>query len=756
VTKASERPGAEASDALAAASRKRRAVPRWRVWLTRLPQRHQVGLRVLLLLGVFAAGLTLLPRQPGYERAEYAVGTVVAQPVIAEFDFNILKDEAQLEREQREAMAAVPPVLVRQDSVRIEALAALDRFAARIEQMRRDPEAAQLEDDSGVTISQSAFGLLLSHGAEAAVTGARERLADFYERGIVSADVAARLAEVERATLVVAGIDWVGPTDRFVTPPVLAELRGRASTPAGRLVAELTSAFAWPNVAWDEAATAQRCEIARDAVDPSLGRVLKGEAIVDAHERIWPEDLRKLESYEYWRERRADTFLLRERVFSVAGRALVLALALGVLVLFVASYRPGLIEVGRDTLLFALIHAVALLLGALALNLLQLSPFLIPVAAFGVLVTLLFDEPLALLSSAFLTLTIGIVTGSGVEFIVVVGLGCVAAILRVRRLQDRRQLYRLLLFVPLAHLVALGAIALLQARAIENVLADALYLVANPFIAAGIALFAVPLSEAVFEKCTNLTLLELLDLNRPLLRRLMLEAPGTYHHSLMVGTLAEAGAAAVDANPLLARVSGYYHDIGKVTKPEYFIENQMAGRKNPHDKLSPTMSRLILESHVRDGVALAKESRLPRVVRDGIEQHHATGLMSYFYHKARERDPDTPESEYRYPGPRPRSRETAILLLADQIDAASRSLEDPTPSRLRGVVKQVIAKRATEGELDESRLTLRDLATLREAFVPILTALFLGRSSGRILYPKPESNRAASGSHPESTAKAEG
>jgi putative nucleotidyltransferase with HDIG domain len=296
---------------------------------------------------------------------------------------------------------------------------------------------------------------------------------------------------------------------------------------------------------------------------------------------------------------------------------------------------------------------------------------------------------------------------------------------------------------------------LLRAIPLDALLGDALYLVANPFLAAGIALFAVPLSEALFDKCTNLRLLELLDLNRPLLRRLMLEAPGTYHHSLMVGTLAEAGAADIGANALLARVAGYYHDIGKLTKPDYFIENLRPGRKNPHDKLAPAMSRLILEAHVRDGLTLAKESRLPKVVRDGIAQHHATGLMTYFYHRAVKKDPQTPETEYRYPGPRPQSREAAVLLLADQIDAASRSLEDPTPSRLRGVVKQLIEKRTLEGELDDSDLTLQDLAALREAFIPILTVLFHGRTSSRIAYPRTEPVRAKTGAHSEPAAKAQ-
>jgi putative nucleotidyltransferase with HDIG domain len=725
--------------------------------LANASKRWPRGYRAILFGVVFLAGLALLPRQAGYTHTEYRLGMVLAKPVIAEFDFAVLKDPLELRREQEAAVAVVPPVLALSDSVAVEAYAALDRFERSVEALRRDPHAGRVLEGSGIALSESAYAVLLSQGTAPIFAAVRERLAACFEAGVLDPLLEARLRGTERVALIVRGADWVGPTYRFATTTELRELRERASGASERTVAELVERFARPNVAWDERATEERRELARDAVAPSAEKIVKGEAILAAHKRIFPEDLLRLESYEHWREQRAANILGRERALGIIGRVLLLALSLSVLVFFLASYRPWVVADRRDLLLLTSVAALALLLGAIVLNVLHLSPYLIPLSAFGVLLALLFDEPLALASCAMLTITIGLVGDAGLEFMGIVGLGSLAAIRSVRGLQDRRQLYRLLFFVPLVHLVGLGALGLLRATPIETLLADGLYLVANPFIAAGIALFAVPVTEVVFEKHTNLALLELLDLNRPMLRRLMLEAPGTYHHSLMVGTLAEAGAASIGANALLARVIGYYHDIGKLQKPNYFIENRVAGRRNPHDRLTPTMSCLILEAHVRDGVALAKASRLPRVVREGIEQHHATGLMTFFFHKARQRDPHAPETEYRYPGPRPSSREAAILLLADQIDAASRSLEDPTPSRLRGVVSQVIEKRTLEGELDESQLTLRDLAALRESFVPILTALFRGRASGRIVYPRLEHARAhpAGGSAAEPATKLE-
>lgn len=731
----------------------------WRPRVTRiaaLPRRHPKAARIVLLVCVFFCGFSLFPRQESFRVARYRLGTVQPRTVIAGFDFAINKDPEILEQEQQAAMAAVPRVLVYHDSVEVKALAALERLRITIRGVRENQVPDEPYQESDVALSQNTYVALLTLNAEAIFLRARARLEELFERGIIAGELERQMDGTEPVTLLIAGVDWVGPSKRFMGPAKLRQEFARlGETPAEeQALAELVESFAWPNVTYDPEATQQRRDLARAAVDRSVGRVLKGEKIIGAHERITPEKLRVLESYEYWRERKASHLFLREQLLASLGRGLLLALLLAGFLLYLVAYRRDIVFEMSDALLLSLTFAGFCLLAGLILNGLELSGYLIPVAGFAVMIALLYDERLSLVASAFLTATIGLVADQGLTFIVVVGLGTVAAILSVHQLRDRRQLYRLLLYVPMVHLFTLGIMGMVSAMAFEEMLSDALYLVANPFIATGFALFAVPLSETVFGRCTNLTLLELLDLNRPLLRRLMLEAPGTYHHSLMVGTLAEAGASAIGANPLMARVQGYYHDIGKIRKPEYFIENLMAGRKNPHDKLAPTMSRLILESHVRDGLALAREQKLPKAVRDAIAQHHGTSLMTYFYHRAKQKDPQTSGTDYRYPGPRPRSRELAIVLLADQIDAASRSLEDPTPSRLRGLIKLLMAKRAQEGELDDSHVTLKDLAALGEAFIPILTALF----HGRVSYPKMEQSRGRipASAAAEPAAKAEG
>jgi putative nucleotidyltransferase with HDIG domain len=276
-------------------------------------------------------------------------------------------------------------------------------------------------------------------------------------------------------------------------------------------------------------------------------------------------------------------------------------------------------------------------------------------------------------------------------------------------------------------------LALLHQR-IENLPYDLICGALNGLLVGILALGLLPSLESLFDITTNFKLLELSNLHQPILRQLILVAPGTYHHSIVLGTLAEAAAEAIGVNSLLVRVSAYYHDIGKIKKPAYFIENQMEAL-NRHDKLSPSMSSLIVTSHVKDGVELAKENNLPAPIIDIIRQHHGTCLITYFYQKAKDAEnpklEEVREQEYRYTGPKPQSKEAAIVMLADAVEAASKTLTDPTPARVQGMVKRIINNIFVDGQLEECDLTLRDLHQIAKAFVRILTGIF----HHRVEYP---------------------
>jgi len=256
------------------------------------------------------------------------------------------------------------------------------------------------------------------------------------------------------------------------------------------------------------------------------------------------------------------------------------------------------------------------------------------------------------------------------------------------------------------------------------------------FVAALVVIGVLPLLEWIFGYTTNIRLLELANMNHPLLKQLILEAPGTYHHSMVVSTMAETAARSVNANPLLARVSAYYHDIGKITKADYFIENQGAG-ENKHENLTPSMSSLILVSHVKDGVDLARQHKLGKKITDIIQQHHGTGLIAYFFQKAKEQEKpemeQVEEETFRYPGPKPQTKEAALVLLADSVEAASRTLSQPTPARLQGLVQRIINSIFTDGQLDECMLTLKDLHQIAKSFNTILASIH----HQRLEYPVP-------------------
>jgi hypothetical protein len=261
-----------------------------------------------------------------------------------------------------------------------------------------------------------------------------------------------------------------------------------------------------------------------------------------------------------------------------------------------------------------------------------------------------------------------------------------------------------------------------------------------------------PLVEKVFGYTTDMILMERANLDQPLMRQLLLHAPGTYHHSVIVGNMVEAAAEAIGTNPLLSRVSAYYHDIGKVQKPLYFIENQM-GTENKHEKLAPSMSSLILIAHVKDGVELARQYKLETPLIDVIRQHHGTGLISYFYQKAVElKGGDTSQvstEDFRYPGPKPQSREAGLVLLADATEAASRTLIDPTPSRIQGLVQKIINNAFSDGQLDECDLTLKDLNLIAASFTKTLNAIFHHRVEYPENTPKPASQKKKPNGDPD-------
>jgi len=410
----------------------------------------------------------------------------------------------------------------------------------------------------------------------------------------------------------------------------------------------------------------------------------------------------------------------------------------------IMRYKPAYINNYNMLLLFCLLLVFTLSTGRLFNYLLySLSKgtgfipiegaiFGMPLPAGAMLITLLFDFHMAITFSFTVSILIGLWLHDA-SYIVYAFVGSLTAAFSVIRCRKRSALIWGGLYVVLVNVFTVIIILLFEGELFTaKTLSSMTFAVIAGISVSAIVSLLLPLLEYAFNITTDISLLELLDLNQPVVRNLMIAAPGTYHHSVIVGNLAESAAEAVGVNPLLARVSSYYHDIGKVKMPNYFIENQ-SGPESKHDSLTPHMSSMIIVNHIKEGVESAKQYKLPQPILDIIQQHHGTSLMTYFYQKAKEQKTDVlpSEDEYRYPGPKPQTRVAALIMMADAVEAASRVLTDPTPARIASLVDRIINHIFLDGQIDECELTLKDIQEVKRCFTYILTGIF----HKRIDYP---------------------
>jgi len=397
-----------------------------------------------------------------------------------------------------------------------------------------------------------------------------------------------------------------------------------------------------------------------------------------------------------------------------------------------SSLAPKILTHTSDTALMALIVALCAASSYAVRWPLELPATAVPLAAGAMLATAFFGADIGFILPLMILLLVASHFRFEVSGLIAPLAGALVAVFRFRHLRRRGDFFFAALWIFVASSIAGVTLAMLTASSGSTLVRIIGYSAANAAACSLIVMVAFPLLETLFHRTTDLRLLELSDMNHILLRQLALDAPGTYHHSIIVGNMAEAACEAIGANALLARVGSYYHDIGKLTKSHYFTENQ-AGGENPHDKLTPKMSALVIASHVKEGVKLARQEGLPPSIVDFIGQHHGSSSISFFYKKMLEQNPEArvnPE-DFSYPGPKPSSRETAVVMLADASEGAVRALDDPNATRINQVVKKVIDGRLTGGQLDECNLTFRDLGRIRESFVPIL----VGVHHHRVKYP---------------------
>jgi putative nucleotidyltransferase with HDIG domain len=516
-------------------------------------------------------------------------------------------------------------------------------------------------------------------------------------------------------------------------PPQLAGLSVR-----------LAQALIEPNLTFNQRETEARKELARKSVKPVYFRMKKGEMLVREGERIGPEHLLRL----------SEAGKSFNRI-DMIGRVPAMAILIGFLlfVVYIVSLRgtKSIRADGRDLVFSASVllsvftffwtydyvaDEIARGFGSFSSTALL---FAMPVATGAMLISIFQGTVMAVTFSLIISVLSSLLTGGRVEFFLYFFVSSIVAAYGVRNCHERGILIKTGLIVGLMNAVLALAVEMIYGSlySLEALIAATCGLFGG-LLSGVIATGILPLVEMSFGFTTDIKLLELGNLDQPLLRELMVRAPGTYHHSVIISNMVEATAKAVQANPLLAKVSAYYHDIGKMKKPLYFVENQ-TGSENKHERLAPSMSSLILISHVKDGAELAKKHKLGREIIDIIQQHHGSSLISFFYQKAKDRmgsrgskSTEIKDEDFRYPGPKPQTKEAGLVMLADMVEAAARSLVDPTPARIQGMVQKIINKAFSDGQLDECELTLKDLHEIAKSFNKTLSGIF----HHRIEYPE--------------------
>ncbi|WP_165224323.1 HD family phosphohydrolase [Aquisphaera insulae] len=567
------------------------------------------------------------------------------------------------------------------------------------------------------------------------------------ENGVLGPEALPRNEEAS-ATLAIHNVD--APRSSEILVPRERVVPERIVKPDGTVHKDFVSAFTSPRLGealfqlvadriggrptltLEPEVTARLREAAREAVEEKFDTYKLGQVLVEQGQYIGEEQL----------------ILLRmehETSLKSLGLGFKFQRALGILALVVALFLlTGYYIYRHEPRIGGSLRHVATVCGLVVLSMAVVRMLanqtwnaeLVPVAIGAMMLAIAYDPNFALMATFGLSILTCLTLGGGIGLFLVVMGGTAAGVLALNEVRTRTKLIKVGATAALGYLIMTWATGLWEHQPLELVRSDGLWRAGWGLMSGFFLGGSLPFLESAFGIVTGISLLELGDITHPLLQELVRRAPGTHNHSITVGAIAEAAAERIGANALLVRIGAYFHDIGKMLKPHYFIENQV-GTTSRHANLAPAMSTLIIVGHVKDGVDLGRQHHLPEPIIDLIQQHHGTTLVEYFFHEANRRCADSDgstvhESAFRYPGPKPQSREAAILMMADAVESASRSLSEPTPSRLEGLVSDIIDKRLRDGQLDECSLTLRQIAEVRDSLIKSLIAIY----HGRVKYPE--------------------
>lgn len=748
-------------------SRKRPPKRKPSVGLQPRPQRrHHYFIATLMGFLVWVVSTLSILHQRQLTTPSLVVGQIAPADVYSEVPFSHV-DMKATERLREEARQAVSPVFQVDSRRSQEALKLLDAILAQIAGTGETQPVRSTAFDEAVRNTVQGFrerGLFDPLAQAIDRVGAsriREWVARQLSRGIVTDrredTFFANMGEDDRIVVVDRASRRMerrvdAQLNRFqaaeAVKAAFAESVQQSGLDQRQAVEALALEVLRPNLVFSAGETATDREEAASKVARKSVLIDRDVLLLKRGTRVSADALRLLQDHlEELKQYRRERHLWREAVF-YSGLCLFLLIALGYILYVVEPHvllRTSEVVSLASLLLFQMVFTRVFT----DIYFIHFSSDLsytsvVPLAAGAMLMSQLLGLRVTVAAIIYTSLIAAGQSDDSLQLFFVSIFSCLVGAMLFRRARKRSHSMQAAAGVAVAVVVVQLLFLIKEQISLARADEVALLAILNGFLVTAVAFVLLPFLEFLFGVTTDISLLELSDLNHPLLKRLQMEAPGTYHHSLMVATLAEQAAAAIGANPLLARVCAYFHDIGKLSQPVYFTENVSFGGQTPHDGLQPRMSSLVILNHVREGLALAEKHKLRKVIREGISQHHGTSLISFFYHRAREKnggengDRDVDAKDYRYPGPTPMRKEIVLLSIADSCEAATRSLEKPTPQKIGNLVDEIVGKKIADGQLDLADLSFRELAIAKRAIVKTLTNMH----HGRVAYPKDEKEEA--------------
>lgn len=693
-------------------------------------------IKVLIVLLTILVITFFIPKGESIE-SEVKVGEIwVQDDLIASKTFEVLKDPVQYENEKKNAELKILPVFLRNTSLEklmIDSLSNYNKILLENIYSNSIINKTNLSDKS--------FQIFLKLKSKKnniikLLDLSKIILKDIYDKGIL--DVTRKEIKKDSIQLRLKNIQRAVPIDNFIEYDKINEyliykIRAEviSDTEIENALKEYISLFIKPNIVFSLGLTEDYKNLAKQKIPRNIGIINENERIIAKHDRITPEAKLKIDSY---RIAKGDERTLFVDLLQIIGIYLHLLLLVLPFIIYIYLFRKKIFE---DNLKITLIAINFILISYLTflINSIKTSlpiEYLIFVPVSSMLLTILFDSRVGFYSNVVLSLIVGALRGNDYTFaatnIITGGL----AAYTVRDIKNRTQIFRSFLYIFIGYALSIMAFGFERYQSISEIIYSLAFSSTNALLSPVITYGLIIFFEKIFNTTTDLTLLELTDLNSPLLKDLAKNAPGTFSHSIAMGTLVETTAEAIGANPILARVGAYYHDIGKMIEPGIFVENQI-DTHNIHENISPEKSRDIIVAHVEKGIELGKKYKLPNEIIDFIPMHHGTMVLTYFYEKAKNLYGETNVNidEYRYPGPKPKTKETALVMLADACESTIRSIEETDTQVIENVINNLINSRIEDGQLDESPLTFNDIKKIKESFFNIL----IGLHHRRIRYP---------------------